>query len=163
MKRPNPLAGFTLLELVIFILVLGIALVGVMMALNRGVLDNVRPMYQVRALELAQAQMDQVLGRRFDENTLVGGIPSCVTSRPVCTTTLGLEGGESLTDKGTLDEIDDHHNYNRTEDDFQVSVSVVFAGDDLPGLSNASAKRVTVRVTPPFGNPVTLSVYRTNY
>ena len=161
------LAGFTLLELIVFIVIVGIALSALVMTIGRGNIDNVRPIYQVRALELAQAQMDAILGRRWDENTPSGGLPSCAASGN-CSTTLGPEGESG---EAAFDDIDDYNGFSKTVNGYTIAVNVSFAqttapSTALPLVANDQTKIITVRVSPPangIGNEVVLSTYRTNF
>ena len=162
-------SGFTLIELIIFIVVIGVATAGLFAALNSGVVNSVDPMYQVRALELAQAQVDEILGRRYDENSPSGGVPACGSLGGVACTpagSLGAEAGEGSTNQ--FDDIDDFDglsvNAPAPFTGFTIAVVVSYAGTDLTGLpTDESAKLITVTVTPPVGNPVTLSTYRGNF
>ena len=57
--------GFTLVELVIAIVVLGVALAGVLMALNHSVRGSADPVVRVQMLALAQSLSNEVESRPF--------------------------------------------------------------------------------------------------
>ncbi len=158
-------AGFTLVELIIFIVVLGVATTGVFAALNRGNIASVEPIYQVRALELAQTQLDEIFGKRYDEASPNGGFPPCdsgETGASPCTGALGPEEG-SATD---YDDVDDYDGYSPAlaapYSGFSLDVSVQYAGADI-GLTNTQAKYISVIVTPTPGEPVEVGAYRGNF
>lgn len=76
--------GVTLIELIIAIVVLGIAVVGVLTALGRTTLFQVDPMLRAQSLALAQSFMDEVTAKpfyapdddpRFDEDATVAVDP----------------------------------------------------------------------------------------
>ncbi|MGD8588968.1 MAG: hypothetical protein PVG22_09085 [Chromatiales bacterium] len=76
--------GFTLLETVIFILVLAVGLAGILSLFVQTTHSSADPYLRERALAIAHAYMDEILGKRFDENTTVGG--GCVeTGSNSCT------------------------------------------------------------------------------
>lgn len=156
--------GFTLIELIIFIVVIGIATTGLFAALNQHNLSSVDPIYQVRALELAQATMDQIIGKRYDEASPNGGFPPCGSGGvPICTDALGPEEASSA----NYDDVDDYAGFSDNlvapYAGFSVAVVVEYAGNVLGFIDNKQAKLIHVTVTPPVGEPVDLSAYRANF
>lgn len=151
------LCGFTLIELIIFIVIVGIATTGLFAAINQHNLSSVDPIYQVRALELAQAQLDEIIGKRYDENSPNGGFPPCDSGELGAVACNPLNGA----DAADLDDVDDYHGFN--------SVPSAYAGFSLNvrvsigTLSGQPAKLIRVTVTPPVGEPVDLSAYRANF
>lgn len=69
--------GITLIELVITIVVLGIALVSLSGMLGGGVRNSADITLQVRATALAQTYLDEILGKRYDEKSNNSGVPPC--------------------------------------------------------------------------------------
>ena len=164
--------GFTLIELIVFIVVIGVALSGVLLAVNQATSHSADPMVQIRAAELGQAYLDEILPRKFDANTGNDGqSPPCgAPGAAACSTVLGPEAGET---RATYDDVDDYQGLNEAPLDaegnprpgytgYQVVVSVAYAGADL-GLGNTAAKRITVTVTTPQGDSSPFSVYRSNF
>ncbi len=70
--------GFTLTETVIFILVLAVGLTGIVSLSTTTSRDSAQPLIRERALVIAHAYMDEILSKRWDESTPVGG--GCVDS-----------------------------------------------------------------------------------
>ena len=102
-------AGMTMIELVVTIVILAIALLGITFAIQGGVSRSADTTLQVRTVALAQAYLDEILGKRFDENTRVRGVPPCRLSAPAgrkCSTTLGPEAGEI---RSRYDDVDDYN------------------------------------------------------
>lgn len=166
--------GFTLIEMVVLILVLGLALTGVTLMINRTVQQSPQALVQTRAMELAQSYLDEILHKRYDETTGQGGVPRCDsgdTNANACSNSLGAEG-ES---RNQFDDVDDYNGINETPpvsatgaafanyDSYRVQISVSYAGTELGLANNRRAKRITVNVTTPLGNVVPVSVYRVNY
>lgn len=69
--------GVTLVELVITIAVLSISLTVMTIALNESISRSSDTLLELRAVALAQAYLDEALGKRFDENSANNGIPPC--------------------------------------------------------------------------------------
>ena len=148
-------AGVTLIEVIVFIVVVNLAFVAVMQIYSQAVVSSVDPIVRVRAIELARATLDEVQARRFDENTPVGGIPACGT--PSGAACLGITPDTEYDDVGDFDGYTDN-NFAA----FPVSVLVIEAGNDL-GLAAAMARKIIVTVGMPDGNSVTLAAYKVNY
>lgn len=155
--------GVTLIETIVFLVIVSVALVALLRVYNRAVIESVDPLVRTRALELAQAQLDEVLSRKFAENTPSGGIPACsTTGAPTCITAV------ADTADGELDDVGDYNGFTVNHGtDFDVSVAVVDAGGEI-GLPAAQARRITVTVTMPRGDraapdSVVLSAYKANF
>jgi MSHA pilin protein MshD len=69
-------SGFTLIELVLTIVLLGFVSL-ILIPFVQSIGHSPDPMLRQRAVALGQALMDEVLAKRWDENTPVGGGPIC--------------------------------------------------------------------------------------
>ncbi len=90
------MAGFTLIETIITLVVLSLASVGVLAVFTSGMKGSANPLILSQATQFAQGEMDQVIGERaangFGAGTLVTGNPPCQStmlagfncSRTVC-------------------------------------------------------------------------------
>lgn len=98
--------GVTLLELIAVIVILAISLAGVTAAISGALSRNADVMLETRAVALAQSYLDEILSRRFDENSAPRGIPPCRTN---CTEEIdfGPDAGES--ERADFDDVDDYH------------------------------------------------------
>ena len=65
--------GFTLIETVIFIVVVGIALSSIVFLFTTTVGHSHEPLIRQKAIAVASAYMDEILSKRWDENTPMGG------------------------------------------------------------------------------------------
>lgn len=162
------LRGFTLIELMVFIVVVSIALGALMRVYQQAVSTSVDPIIRVRLLELAQSKLDEVMVRKFDHNTPSGGIPACDSSgggaSANCTLALGREGTESCASTGSLNDVDDFHNCaDSPYANYSREVVVSYAGTELGLASNNSAKRIQVTVTLTGVDVISLSAYRANF
>lgn len=166
-------SGFSLIELVIFIVVLSVGLVGIITAINQTVTHSADPMIQIRAVELGQSYLDEILPRRFDENSAEGGTPRCGSSDTgsiACSATLGPEG-ETRAD---YDDVDDYDGIDESPPknalgavrsdygNYRVTVSVSHAGGEI-GLTANDAKLIAVTVYTPDNTTFEFSAYRANF
>ena len=154
----HPLSrGVTLIEMVVFIVVLSIGLTAMVAVLNNHLSNSVDPIVNTRALECAQAKLDEISARKFDENSPTGGVPACGSGEVGAVPCLGI------VPDGDFDDVGDFQGQlDNSDSNCSVSVTVTNAGGDL-GLSADQARRITVDVTSPGGGYATLSTYRTNF
>lgn len=167
--------GATLVELVIAISILAIAIVPLSMTLSYTASHSADSMIEVKVVELGEAYVEEILSKRYDENTAQGGSPACSSTTTACGA-LGPETGET---RAFFDDVDD---YDGTADQppldslgaprigydrFLVEVEVSYAtATEIAsyGLDSASdAKRILVRVSPPSGTSIEFDVYRANF
>jgi MSHA pilin protein MshD len=136
--------GFTLIELIIFIVIVGVALAGILTVMNQVVSRSADPMLTKQAVALADSVMEEVLQKAYDNPD-------------------GLTTG----DRTTWDSVTDFNGADQTAFGLPSTLAgytlVVTVVDDATTLGVA-AKRVTVRVTiVATGESVELVGYRTNY
>jgi MSHA pilin protein MshD len=144
--------GVTLVELLVFIVIISIALVGFLSVFGFQVTHSVDPVARVKALEKGQAMLDEVLSRKFANNTPTGGVPACSP----CAGIEGYSAGSLLNDVG------DYAGYADGDAIYPLSVMVTEAGVDL-GIANDQARLVTVTVGVPGSGNLNLSAYRVNF
>lgn len=121
-KFNNPLSqkGISLIELVIFIVILSVALTGITLIYINTTRYSADPMVRIRSIELAQSTLEEILLKAYDDNTPVGGgcvhFPAnsrCPVGAPpnpdAATETFGLvaEAGEA---RATFNDVDDYNN-----------------------------------------------------
>jgi MSHA pilin protein MshD len=159
-KNENQL-GATLIELIVFIVIVGIALAATLKVFNQSIQSSNDPLIRIRALELGQAQLDDILSRKFDENTPTGGVPACDSAAgSAC---LGISPDSDFDDVGDFDGYVDS-----SYPGYIVSVSVSEAGGDL-GITASQARLITVNISTPAtsenasGSALTLSAYKVNF
>ena len=153
-------AGFSLVELIVAIVVAGIAVAAAARIFSTTLRGSGDPMVRQQAELIAEAYLDEILIKRFydpDTNT-------------VCTGT--VEGS-----RGQYDNVCDYDGLSEAPHDqfgnaiaalsaYTVQVTVSNAGVSLNGIDNTGVVRilrVDVTVTGPAGTNVVLSSYRTNY
>ncbi len=128
--------GLSLVELVITIVIVAIGLVSISAMLNSGLSRNADSLIQVRTVALAQAYLDEILGKRFDEKTRARGVPPCRASAPFarqCTVeaSFGPDGAET---RARYDDVDDYHGLD--QGDGQVDPLQDAQGNTRTGYDN---------------------------
>jgi MSHA pilin protein MshD len=148
--------GITLIELIIFMVIVGIAMAGIVSAINFNVQHSADPVVKKQALAIAESMLEEVTLQNFSDPD--GGANEVEDSRDL------------------YDDIDDYHNYSRNGissidapsttiaglEGYNVSVEIDSAVD-LNGINGGEAKRITVIVTGPLNTTVILEGYRTDY
>ena len=142
-------AGFTLVELVIAIVVIGIAASGVLLVMNYTTAHSADPMIQHQAVAIAESYLEEVLLQPYSD-------PDGIAA----------EANRSL-----FDDIDDY-NFTEVGARDQGNPAVVIAGlgaytvtvaVTADTLNTVAAKRIDVTVGHTSGINMTLTGYRTNY
>ncbi len=144
MNRPS-LRGFTLIELIFFIVVVSVALVGILKVMDVTVKSSADPMVRKQAVALAESILQEVLQKAYTDPD------------PLVST------GESTRD--TFDDVSDYNGRgNATFTDLPASLSSYDIGIAVSAttLGSLPAKKVVVTVTH-GGDAISLTGYRTSY
>lgn len=171
--------GFSLVEQIVFIVVVGVAVAGVLLALNVVTRGSVDPMIQKQALAVAEAVLEEVQLQPFtycdpdDANAATAlNAAGCATTAE----TLSPEPGESrVSATAPFDNVNDYHGFSMSGGITDVagnsipglggySVSVSVAGQALGGIASSDALLITVTVTHPAITPgLVVHGYRVRY
>ncbi len=155
-SHPASQSGVTLIELIVFIVVISVALGALLSVYRYSVVNSVDPVVRVRLLEAAQSQLDVVMAQPYDANTPPGGVPACGSTVPS-----GRPPAPPCANAGGVSSFDGYS--DSPYSGYQRQVAVEPAGTELGLPDDAWAKRITVVATAPDGQSVTLSAYRTNF
>lgn len=170
--------GFSLLEAVIFIVVLGIGIAGMAILYNQLTLASVDPLIRKQALAIANSVMEEIQLRAFtfcdpdDAQVFTAASPAgCTTPEAI-----GTEGGETRYADPRFDNVSDYHGFPLPSivdannnavaglGGYSASVTVANAGGDFPAAIPADAAlRITVTVAGPANVSVVLQGYRLRY
>ncbi|EPE2687436.1 MULTISPECIES: type IV pilus modification PilV family protein [Vibrio] len=107
-------SGITLIEMIIAIVLMGIAMVAFTSFLVPQIRDSAIPHYQTRAAALGQGFMSQILSRGFDENSdFDGGTVRCGENGVSCTDVNKLGADKKLdgsleTTPSDFNDVDDY-------------------------------------------------------
>ncbi len=173
--------GFTLVELVLFIAIIGIAVGGVLIAYDYAARDSADPVVKKQALAIAESLLEEIQQMPFtfcDPDDPAG---STAASAADCATVeaIGPEAGETRYSAGTpFDNVNDYHGYQTAAEippgikditgtpitglgSYDAAVTVAAAV--LPGVAAGGALLITVTVTGPVNVVVTIDGYRTQF
>jgi MSHA pilin protein MshD len=173
--------GSSLVELIMFIVIIGIAVAGVLGAMSLSTRASADPLIQKQALAIAEAYLEEVLAMPFTycdpDDVDAATATSATIGAGGCATTLeaiGAEAGE--TRGGGTTPYDNVNDYNSLATGVPASidgtaigglssynVSVAVVAEALSTVAVSASLRVTVTVTGPAGVSVRLDGYRTRY
>lgn len=178
-RPPGGAGGFTLIELVLFIAIASAALTGVLRVFIESTLKSADPMQRRQSLAIAESLMEEVQLMPF---TFCDGDDANVetaTSTAGCANgadAIGPETGETRFATPQFDHVNDYHGYSMSGGIVDItntpvtglsgySASVAVAASALNSISGASgdALRITVTVTSPNGQTLSLDGYRTRH
>lgn len=149
--------GFTLIEIIMTILLLSFTAM-IIIPIVQAMLTVTTPVQRQQAVSLGQGLLDEILSKRWDENSPAGGAPICTSETSVnsraagswpldCTITASAISAEGET-RVVFDDVDDYNGFTET-DTFtdQTGVNAVA----LPGFS----RTVTVTYIDSNASPIT--------
>lgn len=142
--------GFTLIELIIFIVVISAGLAGILSVMNTVVRSSADPMVRKQTIAIAESLLEEILLKEY--------------ANPA--------GGDTGTVRALFDDVDQYAGYNTTAgitDPLGVAVASLSSYNVAPAvvvstttIGTLTVKQVTVSVTGPQG-VVRLTGYRGNY
>lgn len=181
-SRPSRQRGLSLIELVMFIAIVGMALAGILVVYNNAIRGSADPMVRKQAVAIAESVLSEVLMQPFswcDPQDPANDAATPPASSAACTIPQDDGGalgprppGESRSSAGDpFDNVADYHGFTMNAGitsldgtafpelgDYAASVTVTRAGA-LFGLANDAVLRVDVLVTG-RGQNITLTGYR---
>ena len=164
--------GFTLVEVILFIVVVSVGLAGVLSVYQTSVRSSADPMIRKQALLIAEATMNEIMQKSFQNDP---ADPTNTSATLGCTpNTAPACAANSWASRPNYNDVDDYKGFSQTgilQIDGSTAVSglanytlvVTVAGTALAGITAANAKRITVTVTNGGTESVTLTGFRTNY
>jgi MSHA pilin protein MshD len=159
--------GLTLIELIVFMVIVSVALAGVLVSLNVSVRNSADPLQSKQALAIAEGLMEEIQLKSYCDPDGVG--TDMTTTPPTC-------GTNTIEARASRDAVDD---FDTTIDDglatvittdllgtafpaFVTSVTVEVSSASL-GPAAVPVRRVIVRVNYGSGNTISLTGYRANF
>lgn len=153
--------GFSLIELVVSIVVIGIAFGALATSLFSSVGKSADVLWQSKSTQLSQAYLDEILAMRYQENSPLGGgsVGSCTIS--------GTDAGEG--NRSLYDDVDDYDGLVETADFLDTSITSNYSGYQVSvdvsclaanGSVSASSKLIAVTVASPTNQIMVFSAFR---
>ncbi|MDK9778922.1 MULTISPECIES: prepilin-type N-terminal cleavage/methylation domain-containing protein [Vibrio] len=192
MKRfPKEQLGMTLIEMIIAIVLLGIAMTIFSSALIPPIKEASSSHYQSRAVALGQSMMSQILSRNFDHNSDInGGWLRCGEEGAPDCSELKADTDDGESTPATFNDVDDYIgcwftsetkvdcpagmpqyalqdviglSANDTYKNFRVQVSVTEKTKDVNGEAIPKMRRVELQIFASNAQVMSLFGYRGNY
>lgn len=171
----NLSAGFTLIEVIVGIVVLSISFSVLTTLIYPLANQSAEQVHEIRAAELGQSMINEILGRAFDENSdMSSGFTRCGESGVICSA-IGADGET----RAEYDDVDDYNDIdfgdtirNSIGEDisaqyvgFDMNVTVINdANYDNSGTGdNSTAKLITITIRTPQNFDFVFSVYKANF
>ncbi|MCF8211534.1 MAG: prepilin-type N-terminal cleavage/methylation domain-containing protein [Rhodoferax sp.] len=150
--------GFTLIELIIFIVIVGVGMAGILSVMNTVVKSSADPMVRKQTIAIAESLLEEILLKEYkDPNGGTNGVSTCTLA--------------SGTNRSEWDDVCDYNGYTSTgtKDVVGTSVSGLGTYNVSPAvaitdvtLNSVVLKQVVVSVTGPQ-DTISLTGYRGNY
>ena len=146
-QRPH---GFTLIEVIIFIVVVGIGVAGILSVYTTTIRNSADPLVRKQAMAIAESLMEEITAKEFANPT----------------------GGYTGGSRALWDDVDDFNGYTSTgiTDVLGTAVAGLTGYNVSPAVAvttvtvgSASLKRIVVSVTDTQGQVISLTGYRGNY
>ncbi|MDH5394849.1 MAG: prepilin-type N-terminal cleavage/methylation domain-containing protein [Gammaproteobacteria bacterium] len=115
--------GISLIELIIFIVIISIALTGITLIYINTTKYSADPMVRIRSIELAQSTLEEILLKAYDHSTPVGGgcvrypaqgntlcVPPTYASHPAAFNETVLTAEEGVLNRTSFNDVDDYNN-----------------------------------------------------
>ena len=150
--RLTPQSGVTLIELIVTIVVLGVALTGVLMAMQFTTRHSADPMIAHQAAAIADSYLEEVLLRAYAD-------PDGNGTGEVRSTFDDVDDYDGLLDNGVRDQ---QNSPVSGLENYSVSVAVNATTVGPPG-DTVPTRKVSVTVTHPAGVSFEVSGHRTEY
>ena len=136
--------GFTLIELIIFIVIVGVGLSGILLVINTVVKSSADPMVQKQALALADGIIEEIMLKAYSHNINV----------------------TSGNDRATYDNVDDyngltHTSFSEWPPELSIYTVVIVVAPPLI-MSGVAMKKISVTVSRQ-GESTNMTAYRANY
>jgi MSHA pilin protein MshD len=170
--------GLSLIELVVFIVVLAIGVTGVAILFNQMTRSSVDPVVRKQALAIATSLMEEIELHAYTYCDPDDPAVTTATSAAGCAIpeAIGPEPGETRYADPRFDNVNDYDGFSMSGirdvtntlvpglGGYTASVSVqpISAGE-LPGIPTSEGLRITVSVTGPGSANVVLQGYRLRY
>lgn len=178
--------GVSLIELIIFIVIIGTALIGILAVMNQTTAHSADPLVRKQALAIAESLLEEVELMQFTFCDPNDANASSAVGAADCTAGMDQDNGggalgpipatEAREIVGStappFDNVADYAGYTTnpatdivgtTYPGYSATVTMVREGAALMGVAAGAALRITVTVTAPGGEQVVLDGYRTRF
>jgi MSHA pilin protein MshD len=154
--------GISLIELIIFIVIISVALTGILLVMNQVTAHSADPLIHKQAMAVAESLLEEVQLQDFvDGNDGVTTICPSVASEVTAVNRATDYHIVDCYDGFAMAGITDLNNNPTGLAAYNASVAIT--AEALGGIAAGSAVRITVTVTDPQGTAIAIDGYRTAY
>lgn len=179
-RRAPQEAGFTLIELIVFIVIITVGLMGVLGGLNYSIRNSVNPMILKQQVAVAESLLEEIERKPFTwcdpDDPAVGtadGYTDCTTAQAITP----QPGEDRYSQTMPFDNVGDYNGFSMTGirsptssstiisglGSYSAAVTVSRAGTALGLTDNTAALRIDVTVSLAGQPSITLTGYRFRY
>ena len=170
--------GVSLVELVVFIVIVGVAMAGLFAAFNTMTARSADPQVRKQVLAIAESLMEEIQLMPFTYCDPDDPAAPTATGTGDCATVegIGQEAPETATSRDLFDNVSDYHNFSMSPiknidgvtvtglENYSASVTVANAGTALGLGADDRGLRITVTATHlPTGTQIVLEGFRARY
>ncbi|MEI7841677.1 MAG: type II secretion system protein [Gallionellaceae bacterium] len=151
--------GISLIELIMFIIIISVALVGILLVMNQVTKHSADPLVRKQAIAVAESLLEEVALQDFSAESGVAHATVTATNRPNSYHVVkDYSGGDFSAGTGV-----GVASINGATILANYSASVTVVDQALGSITAGSAVRITVTVTDPQNNTLSIDGYRTAY
>lgn len=172
--------GISLIELIMFIVIVGVALAGILLVMNVTTRGSADPLIHKQALAIAESLLEEIELMPFTYCDPDDWAAATATSTANCTAPADVEGLGAENDVSRydaafpFDNVSDYHGFSMAAGSIMditntniglagYSVTVTMIQPGLGGIAAADTLLINVTVTGPDNVPITLEGYRTRF
>lgn len=152
--------GFTLIELIAFIVILAVVAGALALSFTQSSSDSIDPIEQNQALQCAKAKLETISLLRFSDSSPVGGLPACGSGQEGAVACAVITGSAVKNDIGDFDG-------DSLSPMAACTITVAISegsGFTVTGLASSAAQMRRIEVSATVGrSQVVLSSYKGNY
>jgi len=162
--------GISLIELIIFIVIISVALTGILLVMNQVTAHSADPIIHKQAIAVAESLLEEIELQDFNP-IAASDVSPCAASGGVTT-----PNPVDVSNRTCYHTVADYHGFNMMAgikdmtgvaipglESYSANVSIDAALSPLGAIAAGSAVRITVTVTDPQNNDIAIDGYRTAY
>jgi len=167
---PGKQRGISLIELIIFIIIISVALTGILLVMNQVTAHSADPLVRKQAIAVAESLLEEIQLQDF--------VPAAASDVAPCTASGGATTPNQVVEnnRACYHTVADYNGFNMVNgikdltggsipglESYKASVAIDNTTSPLGAIAAGSAVRITVTVTDPQNIDIAIDGYRTAY